>query len=107
MQKRVTRKKTQHEASSQKQKTTKFYACLMGGITLGEAATREIAVNRNAQGFVANAAAAKVGGKIAGDARRELEEESGKPVISKENYHDNLIAVSLEPESGEAEEKQE
>jgi len=74
---------------------------------LGEAATKEIAVNRNAQGFAANAAAAKVGGKIAGDARRELEEESGKPVISKENYRDSLIAVSLEPESGEVEGEQE
>ncbi len=69
---------------------------------LGEAATKEIAVNRNAQGFTANTVAAKVGGKIAGDARRELEEESGKPVISKENYRDNLIAVSLEPEIGAA-----
>lgn len=63
---------------------------------LGEAATKEIAVNRNAQGFSANAAAAKAGGKIAGDARRELEQESGKPVISKENYRENLTPVSVE-----------
>ncbi|MCB1107190.1 MAG: Bro-N domain-containing protein [Chlamydiia bacterium] len=69
---------------------------------LGEAATKEIAVNRNAQGFSANAAAAKVGGKIAGDARRELEEESGKLVISKENYRDDLIAVSPGPETEKA-----
>lgn len=72
---------------------------------LGEAATKEIAVNRNAQGFPANAAAAKAGGKIAGDARRELEQESGKPVISKENYREKLIPTSLEIEVLELEEK--
>jgi DNA-damage-inducible protein D len=53
---------------------------------LGEASTKEIAVNRNAQGFDENKMAAKIGGKIAGDARRQLEQESGKPVISKGNY---------------------
>lgn len=53
---------------------------------LGEAATKEITVNQDAQGFAKNKAAAKTGGRIAGDARRQLELESGKPVISKENY---------------------
>lgn len=53
---------------------------------LGEASTKEIAVNRNAQGYDQNKTAAQMGGKIAGDARRQLEQESGKPVISKENY---------------------
>lgn len=53
---------------------------------LGEAATKEIAVNQNAHGFNENKIAAKTGGKIAGNARQQLEQESGKPVISKENY---------------------
>jgi DNA-damage-inducible protein D len=53
---------------------------------LGEAATKEIAVNQNAQGFDENKVAAKTGGRIAGDARRHLEQESGKPVISKDNW---------------------
>lgn len=53
---------------------------------LGEAATKEIAVNRDAQGFNENKSAARLGGKIAGDARHQLEQESGKPVISQENY---------------------
>lgn len=53
---------------------------------LGEASTKEIAVNQNAQGFSENKAAAQSGGKIAGDARKQLEKESGKPVISKANY---------------------
>ena len=53
---------------------------------LGEASTKEIAVNQNAQGFVENKAAAQSGGRIAGDARKQLEKESGKPVISKTKY---------------------
>lgn len=53
---------------------------------LGEAATKEIAVNQNAQGFDENKIAAKTGGRIAGDARHHLEQESGKPVISKDNW---------------------
>jgi hypothetical protein len=53
---------------------------------LGEAATKEITVNQNAQGFKENKTAAKTGGRIAGDARRQLEQESGKPVISKDNF---------------------
>jgi hypothetical protein len=53
---------------------------------LGEASTTEIAKNKNAQGFVENKKAAKAGGKIAGDARKQLEIKSGKKVVSKENY---------------------
>lgn len=53
---------------------------------LGEASTKEIAVNQNAQGFAENKAATQSGGRIAGDARKQPEKESGKPVISKANY---------------------
>ncbi|MBU0769291.1 MAG: phage antirepressor protein, partial [Proteobacteria bacterium] len=53
---------------------------------LGEASTKEIAVNKNAQGFVENKQAAFEGGAVAGNARNELERKSGKRVISKENY---------------------
>jgi hypothetical protein len=53
---------------------------------LGEASTKEIVVNTNPQGFIENKKAAKVGGKIAGDARKQLEIKSGKKVVSKENY---------------------
>jgi len=63
---------------------------------LGEASTKEIAVNRNAQGFDENKTAAAIGGKIAGDARHQLEKESGKPVISQENYLGRLISPSGE-----------
>ena len=53
---------------------------------LGEAATTEIARKRDARGFVQNKAVARRGGGIAGDARRKLEYESGRSVITPENY---------------------
>lgn len=53
---------------------------------LGEASTTEIARNKDAKGFVENKDAAKKGGKIAGDARKKLEIESGKKVVSPQNY---------------------
>src|SRR6266446_298998 len=53
---------------------------------LGEASTTEIAKKKDAQGFPANKQAAHAGGAIAGNARRELESESGQRVSSAENY---------------------
>ena len=60
---------------------------------LGEAATKEIVVSQNAQGFDENKVAAKTGGRIAGEARHQLEQESGKPVISKDNYLSDLAVI--------------
>ena len=53
---------------------------------LGEAATTEIARNRDTQGFPQNQQAAHAGGKVAGNARRELEKKSGRKVVTSENY---------------------
>lgn len=53
---------------------------------LGEASTAKIARSKDAKGFMENKAAASKGGKIAGDARKKLELESGSKIISKENY---------------------
>jgi len=53
---------------------------------LGEAATTEITRTQDAQGFNENRRSAHKGGKIAGDARNELERETGKSVVSRENY---------------------
>ena len=53
---------------------------------LGEAATTEIARNRDTQGFPQNKQAAHAGGKVAGNARRELEQKSGRKVVTNENY---------------------
>ena len=53
---------------------------------LGEAATTEIARNRDAQGFPQNQEAAHDGGNVAGNARREMEKKSGRKVVTNENY---------------------
>ncbi|MEO7297855.1 MAG: Bro-N domain-containing protein [Verrucomicrobiota bacterium] len=53
---------------------------------LGEAATTEIARNRDAQGFPQNKKVAHDGGAVAGNARRELEKKSGRKVVTNENY---------------------
>jgi len=55
---------------------------------LGEAATTEITKTQDAQGFAENRTAARKGGRIAGDAREDLEKETKKMVVSKENYLD-------------------
>jgi len=53
---------------------------------LGEASTTEIAQRKDAQGFQQNRTAAKEGGAVAGNARKELEAKSGKSVVSGANY---------------------
>lgn len=53
---------------------------------LGEAATTEITQKKDAKGFTQNRETARKGGKIAGDARKNLELESGEPVVTSENY---------------------
>ena len=53
---------------------------------LGEASTTTIARSKNAKGFDENKETAKKGGVIAGNARSELEKESGKKVIDDGNY---------------------
>ena len=53
---------------------------------LGEASTTEIARNIDARGFPKNKKAAKEGGKVAGNARKELEKKSGQGVSTRENF---------------------
>jgi len=53
---------------------------------LGEASTTEIARKKDAQGFPQNKKAAKAGGTIAGNARRELETKSGTRVATRKNF---------------------
>lgn len=54
--------------------------------SLAEASTTAIARGKNVKGFKENKKAAKEGGAVAGNARKELENKSGKPVVSGENY---------------------
>ena len=53
---------------------------------LGEAVTRTVAIDEDAQGFNENKTAAIKGGKTAGEARERVEIATGKKVVSSENY---------------------
>jgi DNA-damage-inducible protein D len=53
---------------------------------LGEASTTAIVKTKNPIGFVENKKVAKQGGEVAGNARKELEQKTGKKVVSTENY---------------------
>ena len=53
---------------------------------LGEEMTRKLAVEKDAQGFDANATAAKQGGRAAGDARKAAEKRTGVKVVSADNF---------------------
>ncbi|MFQ5597411.1 MAG: Bro-N domain-containing protein [Nitrospiria bacterium] len=53
---------------------------------LGEAATTEITRVDDVRGFHESKTAARKGGGVASKARKDLEEKTGKGVVSKENY---------------------
>jgi hypothetical protein len=53
---------------------------------LGEKSTTEIAKATSAVGFNENARAATSGGRVAGDARRNLERQLKKSVVSRSNF---------------------
>lgn len=77
---------------------------------LAEATTTELANAINPQGLEENKKVAKRGGGIAGNARKEIEDETGQPVITSKNAIDlgKLIAdVSKSTEDDENEDKKE
>ncbi len=53
---------------------------------LAELSTRQIAETTDATGMADNTSAAKAGGRIARQARRQLEDQTGKSVVSGDNY---------------------
>ena len=53
---------------------------------LGEASTTAIVKTKNPKGFIENKIAARQGGSVAGNARRELETKIGEKVITPDNY---------------------
>jgi hypothetical protein len=60
---------------------------------LAEASTTEISKAQNPKGFKQSAAVARKGGEIAGDARKKLEAQTGRSVISSEKASDYLPPV--------------
>ena len=58
---------------------------------LAEATTTELTNARNPQGLEENRAVAKQGGKVAGNARKEIESQTGRPVITSGNAQNMLL----------------
>ena len=53
---------------------------------LGEAATTKIAKSKDVLGFEENKTAARQGGEVAGNARKELESKTGESVLTEDNF---------------------
>ena len=72
---------------------------------LAEATTTEISKTTEPQTFEENKNVAKRGGQIAGNARREIEKDTGKPVISSKNAIDfsEIISATIDKDSGDIE----
>ena len=63
---------------------------------LAEATTTELTKTKDPQGFAENQDVARRGGKVAGDARKAIEKESGRPVITSENAAQlNTVVVTM------------
>ena len=66
---------------------------------LGEASTTRITKGKNAQGIPENKQAARQGGTIAGNAKRELEQKSGEKFLLPETILDPLRTKPFHPNS--------
>ena len=64
---------------------------------LAELSTRQIAENTEATGMPANKVAAQAGGGIAKRARLQLESQTGRPVVSGDNYLTPPAKKALKP----------
>ena len=75
---------------------------------LAEATTTELTKVHNPQGLEENANIAKRGGKVAGDARKAIEQDTGRPVITSKNAIDftNVIELVNEITNNDEEERE-
>ena len=63
---------------------------------LAEATTTEMTKAHNPKGLKENQEVAKRGGKVAGDARKAIEEDTGRKVITSKNaLHLNSIVIEV------------
>lgn len=62
---------------------------------LAELSTRQIAEKDEATGMTENTVAAKKGGSIAKQARKQLESQTGKQIVSGDNYLSNENSLAL------------
>ena len=68
---------------------------------LAEATTTELAKEHDAQGLTENRQVARRGGKVAGDARKAIEADTGKSVITQKNAVDftKILGTIIETDS--------
>lgn len=72
---------------------------------LSEATTKEISEGRKPETFEENKAVARAGGTVAGNARKEIEEKTGRPVITSQNATElNRLVVDVIGEVARADE---
>ena len=62
---------------------------------LAEATTTELTKAQNPQGLEENRTVAKQGGTVAGNARKEIEAQTGRPVITAENANTVLLGKTV------------
>lgn len=62
---------------------------------LAEASTTELTNAQNPQGLEENRIVAKQGGKVAGNARKEIEAQTGRPVVTSENAQTMLLGNTV------------
>lgn len=62
---------------------------------LAEATTTELTNAQNPQGLEENRAVAKQGGKVAGNARKEIESQTGRPVVTAGNAQTMLLGNAV------------
>ena len=62
---------------------------------LAEATTTELTNAQNPQGLEENRTVARQGGKVAGNARKEIEAQTGRPVITAENASTMLLGATV------------
>ena len=76
---------------------------------LAEATTTEISKTVRPKTFEENAGVARRGGSVAGNARKEIEAQSGRPVLTQKNTVDfaNVIELMAEVENGGKEDETE
>lgn len=75
---------------------------------LAEATTTELTKTRNPQGLAENQDVARRGGRVAGDARKAIEKESGRPVITTDNAAQlNTVVATMIEDVAQAMKKEE
>ena len=62
---------------------------------LAEATTTELTKAQNPQGLKENRTVAKQGGTVAGNARKEIEAQTGRPVVTAENASTMLLGQAV------------